>query len=72
VAAREDAFLTLEKIARFFERTDPQSPLAPAIRQIVRWGRAPLAELYAELIPDQSSREAMFKLIGLSPPEEKR
>jgi type VI secretion system protein ImpA len=69
---REEAFVALERVARFFERTDPQSPLPPAIRQIVRWGRAPLAELYAELIPDSSSREAMFRLIGLSPPEERR
>jgi type VI secretion system protein ImpA len=65
---RDAALRTLESLAKFFEKSDPHSPLAPALRQIVRWARTPLPDLYAELIPNDDARNDLFKLIGIKPP----
>lgn len=67
--SRDAALRTLESLAKFFEKSDPHSPLAPALRQIVRWARTPLPDLYAELIPNSDARNDLFKLIGIKPPE---
>ena len=65
---RESAFRTIEEIARFFERTEPHTPVHFALRKVVRWGRMPLPQLLAELIEDGGAMESLRKLIGL--PEE--
>ena len=64
---REGAFKALQDIANFFRRTEPHSPVSYGLEQIVRWGRQPLPELWAELIPDEGSRSAVFKLVGIQP-----
>ena len=71
VRTREDAFGALLQVAEFFKRTEPHSPVSYALEQAVRWGRMPLPELWKELIPDETTREQMFKLVGIqAPPEE--
>jgi len=65
IATREEAFRTLMKIADFFRRTEPHSPISYALEQAVRWGRMPLPELLRDLLPDASSRRELFKLTGL-------
>ena len=67
-AAREEAFLQLEKIAAYFERHDPHSLLAAQIRNVVRLGRLPLADYYRELIADGSALQTLFKFVGIEPP----
>jgi type VI secretion system protein ImpA len=62
---REDAFRQLLKIAEYFQRTEPHSVVHYALEQVVRWGRTPLPELLAELIPDDSPRNALFKQVGI-------
>jgi type VI secretion system protein ImpA len=62
---RESAFQTIEEIARFFERTEPHTPVHFALRQVVRWGRMPLPDLLAELIEDDGTRDTLGRLIGL-------
>jgi type VI secretion system protein ImpA len=62
---REAAFRAIEDIARYFERTEPQSPVHYALRNVVRWGRMPLPQLLAELIEDRNSMDSIRKLIGL-------
>lgn len=66
---RESAFQTIESIAHFFERTEPHTPVHFALRQAVRWGRAPLPELMAELIDDVSVMEKLRRQIGMPPVE---
>jgi type VI secretion system protein ImpA len=66
---REDAFRALLQVAEFFKRTEPHSPLSYALEQAVRWGRMPLPELLAELIPEDAARDHLFKLVGIRPPE---
>jgi len=69
IAAREDAFRTLLQVADFFRRTEPHAPISYLLEQAVRWGKMPLPELLTELIPDESSRDHLFRLVGIRPPE---
>jgi type VI secretion system protein ImpA len=67
---REDAFRALLKVAEYFRRTEPHTPVSYALEQAVRWGRMSLPELLTELIPDDSARVQLFKQVGIRPPEE--
>ncbi len=69
IQSRAEALETLSKVARFFRETEPHSPLPFALDQVVRWGRMPLPDLLVELIPDESAREAMFRLTGIPEPK---
>ena len=69
IESREDAFRVINKVAEFFRRTEPHSPISYALERIVRWGRLPLPELLQELIADESSVDQMFKLVGISKTE---
>jgi type VI secretion system protein ImpA len=62
---RETALRAIEDIAKFFERTEPHTPIHFALRKAVRWGRMPLPELLAELLEDGVSIDHVRKLIGL-------
>ena len=67
--SRDDAFTLLTKVADFFRRTEPHSFVSYAVEQAVRWGRMPLPELLAELIAEEPSRKALYKQVGIRPPE---
>jgi type VI secretion system protein ImpA len=68
IRTRDDAFRMLLKVADFFRRTEPHSPISYALERLVRWGRLPLPDLLRELIADQSSVEQMFRLVGIERP----
>jgi len=68
VATRDEAFRLLGRIAEFFERTEPHSPVSYGLRQVVRWGRMSLPDLLAELISDESARGEMFRRTGIPEP----
>jgi type VI secretion system protein ImpA len=67
VKNREDAFRTLLKLAEYFRRHEPHTPVSYALEQIVRWGRMSLPELLQELIPEDIPRNAIFKQVGIRP-----
>ena len=69
IRSREDALNQLMKVADFFRRTEPHTPVSYAIEQAVRWGRMTLPELLQELIPDDAPRKGFFKQVGIAPPE---
>ncbi|MEM6672378.1 MAG: type VI secretion system protein TssA [Planctomycetota bacterium] len=69
IAGREQALRNLAEIADFFRRTEPHSPLAYLLERAVRWGRTPLPQLLAELIPDQGARSTFNALTGVEPSE---
>jgi type VI secretion system protein ImpA len=69
VQTREDAFRLLLQVAEFFKRTEPHSPVSYALEQAVRWGKMPLPDLWAELVPDESARNQLFKIVGIQPPD---
>lgn len=66
---RQSAFRQLEEIAAFFRRTEPHSPIAYALENIVRRGRMSLPELMRELISDEGARQNYFVVAGMQPPD---
>lgn len=62
---REDALFDLDRIAEFFRRTEPHSPLAYTLQEAVRRGRMSLAELLMEVLPDQEARNEMLGRLGM-------
>ena len=70
IRTREEAFKLLLKVAEFFHRTEPHTPVSYAIEQAVRWGRMPLPALLSELIPENTARDQFFRQVGIRPPEQ--
>jgi type VI secretion system protein ImpA len=66
IPSREHALSMLEAIALFFRESEPHSPIGYNLEQTVRWGRMPLPELVADLIPDKIAREHYFRMVGIS------
>ena len=63
---REEAFRTIAKLAAYFRRTEPHSPVSYALERIVRWGRTPLPELLEELVDEEQTRASIFRLAGIN------
>ena len=70
VINRDDAFEVLRKVADFFARTEPHSPVSYALRQVVEWGKMPLPDLLKELIEDTNTLNELGKRIGVTPPQD--
>lgn len=70
IETREDAFRMLLKVADFFRRMEPHSPLSYTLEEMVRRGRMPLKDLLAELIPDADARNGFLMRAGIEPPQE--
>ncbi len=66
---REDMLHELGRIADFFRRTEPHSPLAYTLDDAVRRGRMTWPELLAEIVPDASTRTQMLVQLGIKPQE---
>lgn len=64
---REDALRELGRVAEYFRRTEPHSPLAYTLEEAVRRGRMTLPELLAEILPDDETRHAMLSRLGIKP-----
>ena len=65
VRSRAEAFRALGKIAEFFRKTEPHSPISYALEQAVRWGDMELPDLMKELINDDTTRQQFFSLTGI-------
>ena len=65
INSREEAFKQLDKIAEYFLKTEPHSPVSYILSKAIKWGNMPLEELMQELIPDSSSRETYSSLTGV-------
>lgn len=66
---RESALRDLDRIAEYFRRTEPHSPLSYTLEEAVRRGNMSLLELLAEVLPDAEARSAMMQRLGMRPPE---
>lgn len=66
ISSREDAFKALMRVADFFRRTEPHSPVSYALEQAVRWGRMPLPELIRDLVSDEGVRREFFRRTGMT------
>ena len=65
IRSRDDALRTLARVADFFEKTEPHSPISYALRQVSRWGRMQLPELLLDLISDRNTREDLQRRVGV-------
>jgi type VI secretion system protein ImpA len=65
IRSREEAFEQLRLVARFFRETEPHSVLSWQLEECVRWGRMTLPELLTDLISDGTTRDALFKRVGI-------
>lgn len=65
ITTRSEAFATLQRVAKFFQTTEPHSPIPSLLDQAVRWGNMPFAKLMSELIPDESAREHFSLVTGV-------
>lgn len=70
IASREDAFRQLTKVAEFFRKTEPHSPISYTLDDAVRRGKLSLPELLAELIRDQATREDFLARAGIRPKDD--
>ncbi len=64
---RDDMLRELGRIADFFRRTEPHSPLAYTLEEAVRRGRLTWPELLSEVVPDDKARGAMLVMLGIRP-----
>jgi len=67
---REDAFRLLLQVSEYFRKTEPHSPVSYSLEQAVRWGRMSLPDLLGELIQDGSTRDALFRRVGIPDPDQ--
>jgi type VI secretion system protein ImpA len=65
---RDDMLRELIRIAEYFRRTEPQSPLAYTLEEAVRRGRLTWPDLLTELVTDAGVRNAMLNTLGIRPP----
>jgi type VI secretion system protein ImpA len=63
--SREDMLRELGRIAEFFRRTEPHSPLSYTLDEAVRRGRLTLPELLEELVPDAGARGSILTQLGI-------
>ena len=68
IRSREQAFKVIGELAQFFRRTEPHSVLAWQLEECVRWGKMTLPELLDNIIVDSSTRDQVFKRVGIPPP----
>ncbi len=64
---RDDMLKELGRIADYFRRTEPHSPLAYTLEEAVRRGRLTWPELLAEVVPDDGVRSAILVMLGIRP-----
>jgi type VI secretion system protein ImpA len=69
VRTREQAFAELLRIAAFFRKAEPHSPISYALETLVARGKKDLIELLDELLPDAGSRNQFLQLSGIGTPK---
>ncbi len=68
VASRDEALQHLLRVADYFRKSEPHSPVSYALEQAVRWGRMPLPDLLKDLVSDDAVLAQVFKRMGIVGP----
>jgi type VI secretion system protein ImpA len=66
IRTREQGFAELLRIAAFFRKAEPHSPISYALETLVARGRMNLVDLLEELLPDPASRGQFLQLAGIA------
>lgn len=64
---REQAFEQLLKVAEYFRKTEPHSPISYSLEQAVRWGRMPLPQFLEEVLQNGDALSEVYRRIGYRP-----
>lgn len=64
---REQAFEQLLKVAEYFRKTEPHSPISYSLEQAVRWGRMPLPQFLEEVLRNDEALSEVYRRIGYRP-----
>lgn len=65
--SRDEMLRELTRIAAYFRRTEPHSPLAYTLDEAVRRARMSWPDLLAEIVPDANARAQMLLQLGIKP-----
>jgi type VI secretion system protein ImpA len=65
ITSREQAFAELLRVAAYFRKAEPHSPISFSIETLVRRGRMDFMALLNELIPDESTRRTVMTTAGI-------
>jgi type VI secretion system protein ImpA len=68
ITGREQALRQLTEIAAWFKRNEPSSPIGYTLDEAVRRARLGWPELVAELVADETARQALLTSAGIKPP----
>lgn len=66
-ATREDMLRDIARIADWFRRAEPTSPISNTLDDAVRRARMTLPQLLAELVDDRGARNAILASLGIKP-----
>ena len=66
IQSRDEALASLMRVAGFFRKTEPHSPVSYALEQAVRWGKMPLPELLMDLVQNAEVRGEVFRRLGIA------
>ena len=66
IRTREQGFAELLRVAAFFRKAEPHSPISYALETLVARGRMNLVDLLEELLPDTTSRGQFLQIAGIS------
>jgi type VI secretion system protein ImpA len=62
---RAEALKHLQRVADFFRRTEPHSPVSYLVQRAARWGEMPLEEWLQEVIKNESVLDEVKETLGL-------
>lgn len=65
IATRKDAILQLRRVAEFFRRTEPHSPVAYLADKAARWGEMPLHVWLKKVIKDDATLARMVEMLDV-------
>ena len=68
INSRAEALRSLAAIAAYFRRTEPLSPLAYTLEEVVRRAGMTWPQLLEEIIPDPAARAVVLTSLGIRPP----
>lgn len=63
---RAEALKQLQRVADFFRRTEPHSPVSYLVQRAARWGQMPLEEWLQEVIKDTNVLSEVKETLGLT------
>jgi type VI secretion system protein ImpA len=69
ITSRKEALVQLRRVAEFFRRTEPHSPVAYLADKAARWGNMPLHVWLKSVIKDSSALSQLEELLDVNPDE---